>query len=69
MGIDDYNRAVDLWNDGRSLDVIADELDVSVYDLHPISRAVTREAARMSKDGEDMDAPVRLSRLPTPCQV
>lgn len=59
----DYNIAVGLWNEGKTLQEIANALKVGVYDLHPLSRAAVREIRCMIDRGDDMDKPVVLTPL------
>lgn len=63
MDIETYNRAVDLWNAGKSLPEIAEAIGArSIYDLHPLTRAATREAVRMIEAGEPPDV-VKLKHI------
>lgn len=66
-----YNQAVARWNEGRSLGEIAAELEVSIHDLHPLTRALVLQSVhartpdwgldvcRLGADGAGTCAPFR----------
>lgn len=50
LTVHQYNQAVDLWNAGNNIGQIAAALGVGIYDLHPIARAATRVAMRVTQE-------------------
>lgn len=64
MTPDQWKQGVELWNAGKSLGEIGQALGLGIYDLHPMTRAATREVRRMQAAGEDMTKPVRLDARP-----